>query len=133
MSPHVPYLPSLLLAGLTFGIVAALLAWRLWVGVEPKGRRPVLAAFATTFLLMAGSRRALGMGDFAGSLLAATGAYTACLLVTRGRPERMLEVWKITDLPRPSRAVRRSVTLHQLAFCFLLIGGLGFYYWTSPP
>jgi hypothetical protein len=127
--PTVPDLSPLQLAGLGFLIVTALMVWRLWVGVEPKGRWLVLGSFAATFLMLAGSRWLLGMDDLAGSLFGAAGAYAACLLVTRGRPERMLEVWRATSQPPPSREARRSVTLHQIAFCALVAGGVAVYFW----
>jgi hypothetical protein len=117
------------LAALCLVIAGSLLAWRLWVGVKPKGRWPILGLFASTFLLIAGSRLVLDTGDITDSMYSAAGAYTACLLVTRGRPERMLEVWKVTGEELPSREARRSVTLHQIAFCVLLVGGLGVQYW----
>ena len=127
-----PDLSPLQLAGLGFLIATSLMAWRLWVGVEPKGRWPVLGLFATTFLMQAGALWVLGMDDLAGSLFGAAGVYAACLLVTRGRPERMLEVWKVTSRPPPSREARRSVTMHQIAFCALVAGGVAVYFWAYP-
>lgn len=109
------------LAALGFAIATALMTWRLWVGVKREARWPVLGLFALTFLLgLAGTRWVLGVEDLVGDLCGASGAYLACLLVTRGRPERMLEVWKMTGERPPSRQERRSVTLHQIAFCVLL-------------
>lgn len=121
------------LAALCLVIAGSLLAWRLWAGVQPKGRWPILGLFASTFLLIAGSRLVLDTGDIADSMFGAAGAYTACLLVTRGRPERMLQVWRVTGEELPSREARRSVTLHQIAFCVLLVGGLGVQYWAIGP
>ena len=121
------------LAALCLVIAGSLLAWRLWVGVKPKGRWPMLGLFAAAFLVLAGSRLVLGTGDITDSMYSAAGAYLACLLVTRGRPERMLEVWKVTGEEPPAREVRRSVTLHQIAFCVLLVGGLGAQYWAIGP
>ena len=37
--------------------------------------------------------------------------------------DRMLEVWKVTGGATPSSEERRSLTLHQLAFCALMVGG----------
>lgn len=89
----------------------------------------MLGLFASTGLLVVGSQWVLGDVDLAGALWGGTGAYAACLLVTRGRPERMLDVWKVTSEPPPSREERRSVKLHQIAFCVLVVGGLGVHFW----
>ena len=128
-SPTVPALSSVQLPVLCFVIAFALLAWRVWVGVRPKARWLVLGLFAATFLLLAGSRRALGIDNPGGEFYGAASVYTACLLVTRGRPERMLEVWKVSGEPPPSRAERRSVTMHQIAFCALVVSGALVYFW----
>lgn len=131
-SPTVPDLSPLQLASLGFLIATSLMAWRLWVGVEPKGRWLVLGLFATTFLMQAGALWVLGLDDLAGSLFGAAGVYAACLLVARGRPERMLQVWKVTSRPPPSREARRLVTMHQIAFCALVAGGVAVCFKACP-
>ena len=103
------------------------------MGGSAKCRGPLLGVFAAAFLWLAGWRLVLGSGSITDSLYSAAGAYLACLLVTRGRPERMLEVWEVTGEEPPAREVRRSVTLHQIAFCVLLVGGLGAQYWAIGP
>ena len=120
---------SLELAACCFVTATGLLAWRLWVGVKPKGRWLILWIFAATFMLQMASVLVLGIDDVTGALYGGAAAYIACLLVTRGRPERMLEVWKVTGEAPPSSGERRSVTLHQLAFCTLMVGAGLVYFW----
>ena len=127
-SPTVPDFSSLQLPVVCFVTAFTLLAWRVWVGVSPKVRWLVLGLFTATFLSLGGSLLVLGMDNPAGVLYGAAASYTACLLVTRGRPERMLEVWKVSN-ESPSRAERRSVTMHQIAFCTLVVGGGLVYFW----
>jgi hypothetical protein len=110
-----------------FILSSCALTWRLWVGVPPSERTTIFVLFGASLVLGIGTRWWLGVEDVLSGLAGATFAYSACIAVTRGHPERMLELWRIGG-EVPTLQKRRSVLRHQLAFCTVIGVGVWLYF-----
>jgi hypothetical protein len=122
---------SLAVALVAFALASGLLGWRLWVGVPGRARVVVIGSFVFTAVSVSLSRLTIDHATSADVFAGASVVYGVMLAVTRGRPEQMLDLWKVGGGPEPSPAVKRSVRAHQWAFCAVIIAGFAFYAWWS--
>ena len=109
-------------SGLAFSVAAAALTWRLYVGVPKSVFRRVVGLFAFTALVSVVTAVFVREWSLSDALAGAAAAYAAVLLATYGRPERMLETWRI-DGPEPSDEQRRVTRRYQWRFIGLVIMG----------
>lgn len=111
------------LALAAFGITAAILGWRLYVGLSPAARVPVGSAFAVSLMGAFATLPLVGW-SFATGVAGGAGAYAAMLIATAGRPERMLETWRVSDDPEPPAEVQRDIRRNQWRFIALVVVGV---------
>ena len=116
-----PLVTALALAA--FVITAAIFAWRLYVGLSASARGPVGGAFVTSLVGAFVTLPILGW-TFVTGVAGAAGAYAAMLVATAGRPERMLETWRVCDDPEPPPEVQQAIRRNQWRFIGLVVIGV---------